>query len=876
MDDSAEGRARLLAGRYRLPPARDDAGRAPFPSADHGVPAYDTASGQRVLVRKVPLPEVVDAEVVDAEAGPRTDSAPRAARGPGREGPGATAPADPSVRRALQAASAPLRLPDHPRLAQVFDAFVEGDGLWVVGEFVPGTPLADLLARRTLTPHRAAEVASDLLSALRLLHAHGWTHGNVTARTVVVCDGGEAMLTGLAVGAAQEALCGNDPLPHPAAYGSAHESPGEERDTAAAVAGEDAGESGGGGAQGSARGGALAEYGAGASGARRAVSAVPDDDVRWLPAGGEVAQVPPPRAPHRGAPERPSTGGAEQRNRPREPGRSGGGWGGTRVRQARMAVVGAVTERWAPEQARSEPVGPAADLWALGVLLFRAVRGRAPYPEEDAGELADLVAGRRPPGADGCGPLRPLVESLLRREPAERPGHGELAVRLRALARQAPEPEVGRNTVTAPAVRSSGPADPRRLPILRRRGELVRRRRARGRRTPTERRRGPDSNDGPGDGLHDGPPDGPGDRRGGAAGGAAPGAMSSAAGEAGDTTDASASASASGGTAAEAEAAGRSSRAVLPAPGALSLVPPPEWGPPKPRAPGRPPPPPSSPPSSSAALSVAGPSPPPSPSSLLPPSPPRPQAPPTRRRAGVWRVERGLGVPVALAVALLCALWLLPRAVPDGSVDPRVRQDRQGPQGRQERGSLGDRPRHPAPPPPSAPDSASSPSTAPATKAPPPSAPASAPSGYRLRRDRAGFEVAVPAGWERRSGDGRRQVRYDGGALTMVVAAGRDTTARYGADPMAYQGDHEPELARYRDADWASASRLRQAEEGGRPLAEGAFSWREGGARRYARNRVVIVQGRYHLLLVAGPQSRAGEIDRRFEAAVGTYRAVPR
>src|SRR5690606_10049688 len=52
--------------------------------------------------------------------------------------------------------------------------------------------------------------------ALRALHAQGWVHRNITARTVLVCDDGRVMLTGLAVGAAEEALCGYDPVPPPA------------------------------------------------------------------------------------------------------------------------------------------------------------------------------------------------------------------------------------------------------------------------------------------------------------------------------------------------------------------------------------------------------------------------------------------------------------------------------------------------------------------------------------------------------------------------------------------------------------------------------------------------------------------------------------
>ncbi len=125
-------------------------------------------------------------------------------------------PADPGVRRALEAALAAAQLPDHPRLDQVFDVFVEGDGLWIVSELLPARPLASLLAERPLSPHRAAEIGADLVAALRAVHAQGWTHRNLTARTVLVCDDGHAMLTGLAAGAAEETLCGYDVLPRPA------------------------------------------------------------------------------------------------------------------------------------------------------------------------------------------------------------------------------------------------------------------------------------------------------------------------------------------------------------------------------------------------------------------------------------------------------------------------------------------------------------------------------------------------------------------------------------------------------------------------------------------------------------------------------------
>ncbi|MGK5631945.1 protein kinase, partial [Streptomyces sp. URMC 123] len=225
MDDYA---GRVLADRYRLP-------RPPSDEYDLvETRAFDTYSGQEVMIRQIPLPEVVDAEVVEPERGDgvafdddRDDGGFRfGGSGPGR-GPGGYAagggggggatrrPRDPAVRRAVDAATAAAAVPDHPRLDQVFDVFAEDGSLWIVSELVMARPLAALLAERVLTPHRAAEIAADVLTALRALHASGWTHRNITARTVLVCDDGRAILTGLAAGAAEEALCGYDPVPRP-------------------------------------------------------------------------------------------------------------------------------------------------------------------------------------------------------------------------------------------------------------------------------------------------------------------------------------------------------------------------------------------------------------------------------------------------------------------------------------------------------------------------------------------------------------------------------------------------------------------------------------------------------------------------------------
>ncbi|MFJ9178910.1 protein kinase [Streptomyces sp. NPDC102360] len=433
MDEYA---GRVLAGRYRLPVLSSDAYESPAAETR----AFDTYSGQEVLVRQVPLPEVVEAEVLDA------DGLPEGFRPDGDTGREA---AEPSVARAVEAVQAAARIPDHPRLDQVFDVFAEGGSLWIVSELVAARPLSALLARGPLSPYRAAEVAADVLTALRVLHAHGWVHRNVTARTVLVCDDGRVMLTGLAVGAAEEALCGYDVVPPV-------ERDADEVESVAVGAGGGAG-----------------------------AAVVPA--ARWseLISGGDDSGLRPgPRASNAGGAGIVDDSGL--RPGPRAASAGGVGFGGgavmaERARQVRMNVVGPVTERWAPEQAYpvqenwqlAAPVGPATDLWALGALLFRAVQGHAPYPEESTPELVQMVCAEPPAFAEECGPVRPVVESLLRQDPTERLDIEELRGWLRSLVRSAPEPEAGANVIPAPAF------DAARLPVVRRRGELVRKRRAR-------------------------------------------------------------------------------------------------------------------------------------------------------------------------------------------------------------------------------------------------------------------------------------------------------------------------------------------------------------------------------------------------------------
>ncbi|QNE75518.1 protein kinase [Streptomyces finlayi] len=903
MDDYA---GRVLADRYRLPLPPSDA----YELVE--TRAFDTYSGQEVLVRQVPLPEVVEAEVLDDGRDPRAfraDGPPPAARlATGRTVRRST---DPAVRRAIEAAQAAAQVPDHPRLDQVFDVFAEEGSLWIVSELVEARPLAALLAERPLNPYRAAEIGSDVLTALAVLHAHGWTHRNITVRTVLICDDGRVVLTGLAAGAAEEALCGYVPAPRtddedgyaapavesgptgpyvppagpatdpyrprPAAGVPASRPPaaldappfgpapsaadGQElvprpAHPAVPVPAPVAEPGAGSAAQlRAARAGAIAAYRAGARAAGRVGEeqggeedgrdALPgrrppaerpllpgawsstaedpyddeDDDEddgdrggdggrdggrdeppgrrvhlagtwddgpgsgRPVPAGGSGEDSLRADSRRLGGAQGPGHGNPQER-RPLPGGAPLGSWeevvagsgssapayrgpatplAAERARQARIAVVGAVTERWAPEQAGpvhenwqlAPPIGPSTDLWALGALLYRAVQGHAPYPEENAAELVQMVCGEPPAFAEECGALRPVVESLLRQDPAERPEFEELRGWLRSLVRSAPEPEAGTDVVTLPS------PDDTRLPVVRRRGELVRRRRGR-----------------------------------------------------------------SGGSAHGRHRQGKQKqRYEQPRYDTTRR---------EPRLPREPK----------------------GPKVLRTPSPRRDDGQSPRRLGRLLLVL----ILFAMAAAVAYALMFMPKTGPDEDTGTRGTPS----------GSAA--PSEPDSRPPSGEASEPAGSQQPQTSR---SAVALAP-GYVLRKDAEGFEIGTPKDWRRSPANADRQVRYGSDGFSLLIVPGRDTVKVNGGDPLDYQRDKEPELQPFRESSWSSSTGLRRIDVGQQVMAEGQFTWQESGGREvYVRNLVMIVDGRYHTVQVIGPENERDRVTEIYEQAIASYRVAP-
>ncbi|MER7364864.1 serine/threonine-protein kinase [Nonomuraea wenchangensis] len=96
-------------------------------------------------------------------------------------------------------------------------------------------------------------------------------------------------------------------------------------------------------------------------------------------------------------------------------------------------------EYMAPERINGHEGDPASDLWSLGMLLYVAVEGR--HPMRRATPLATLAAvlNQPVPPAERAGPLTPVLQALLQRDPRARP-HPELLDRMLATAAGAPGP----------------------------------------------------------------------------------------------------------------------------------------------------------------------------------------------------------------------------------------------------------------------------------------------------------------------------------------------------------------------------------------------------------------------------------------------------
>ncbi|MFD3584988.1 protein kinase [Streptomyces sp. NPDC058683] len=897
MDDYA---GRVLADRYRLP-------LPPSDEYEHTeTRAFDTYSGQEVYVRQVPLPEVVEAEVLDAEGLPDGFTArDRGARRPPAARTATRRPSDPAVRRAVEAAQAAARIPDHPRLDQVFDVFAEGGSLWIVSEFVAARSLATLLAERPLTPYRAAEVASDVLMALRVLHAHGWVHRNITARTVLVCDDGRVMLTGLAVGAAEEALCGYDPVPAPEGEGGA-EAVGRGRAGEAegsATSGGPAGPAGPGGSGALAVGGIGSMGGAsgGTAGARTAPG-VPEADpeaARRAAIQARAAGGLPGAGPDEG-PGGAGTGAVERRaletGADVRAARAGaiaayraGARAAARVQEAqqngRAALPGARPPADTGTPTPQPPYGPGQ---ANGAAQPPYANGAAPSPYapghgNGAAQQPPYVHGQVQGPGGGVPPGQIADPYGVSGAPSSWhgavPRPGTAPAERTALPAVGPGTDLPRPVVPAQAPRWGEPG----AAVTGRRGPATALAAERARQVrmtvvgPVTERWAPEQA-GP---VHENwqlaAPIGP------ATDLWALGALlfRSVQGHAPYPEESTAELVQL--VCSEPPAFAEECGSLRPVVESLLRQDPTErldfeelrgWL----RSLVR-----SAPEPDAGAHVVAA-----------PPAADPARLPIVRRRGQLvrWRraglpatsphgrhkrarqeakSPRRLGRTLLLLVLLLLAavvayaMLFLPKkdSADNGGA---TNGDRTG-----AAGEAGPAPT-PSPTPTPTPTQTAAPSTETQTTAGSTGG-GTAADGFTLRNDPDGFQVAVAQGWSRTPRNGSGQVIYSHGKFELIVVAGRDSAATYGNDPMTYQRDKEAELQPYRDSSWATAGGLRTITVGRQVSAEGQFTWTDGRqGDLFVRNMVFLINGRYHVVQVRGPESERDEVTRLYDQASSTYK----
>ncbi|GGO70099.1 protein kinase domain-containing protein [Nonomuraea cavernae] len=110
----------------------------------------------------------------------------------------------------------------------------------------------------------------------------------------------------------------------------------------------------------------------------------------------------------------------------------------------------------APECLTGPPV-PASDLWSLGATLYAAVEGVPPYRRATALATTSTTLTGRPREPAHAGPLAPLLEALLGKDPLTRPRPRTISSRLRRIAAGRPvrEPLVVPRSVVAAVVACS-------------------------------------------------------------------------------------------------------------------------------------------------------------------------------------------------------------------------------------------------------------------------------------------------------------------------------------------------------------------------------------------------------------------------------------
>ncbi|MET9413353.1 serine/threonine-protein kinase [Streptomyces klenkii] len=87
-----------------------------------------------------------------------------------------------------------------------------------------------------------------------------------------------------------------------------------------------------------------------------------------------------------------------------------------------------------PERAQGKEPGPASDIWSLGMTLYAAVEGTSPFRRTSVWSTLSAIVSEPLPAPRQAGPLTPVLQALMAKEPEHRPTAGEARAMLERVA----------------------------------------------------------------------------------------------------------------------------------------------------------------------------------------------------------------------------------------------------------------------------------------------------------------------------------------------------------------------------------------------------------------------------------------------------------